>query len=596
MSWFFSYLVVGAFVIVASSLRAYFKRASVLAKQRAKIVFFGAAIAFPVPAFVLLWSIPFGGSLGRLGVLENFLAIPVIIFPASISYAIAKHNLFDVDVYIKRAVGYVLMTVIVGMAFISIQTVIRTTILNPIFGEAAEQVYPILFALLIVFLFNPINRKVQGGVDKLFFRKQYDYKETIRAVSNALTSMLNLDQIIEQVSRTVRKEMFVDTAGVVVLEQQKKTWQTLFVGDGPKPGEEFSKLVHIGYDDPLLALVGEEKRLITRYDLEEDARYGDVKELCLQSFSEMGASIAIPLIYQDQVTGVLALGYKKSGHFYTREDVDLLTTLADQGAVAIENARLFKENLEKVRMEEELKIAHDIQASMLPERAPEIEGFTIAARSIPAREVGGDFYDFIEMGGDGAGDDLAIVIGDVSGKGVSAALLMSASRSTYRVLVQGRPSVEELMNGANQRLNRDIKKGMFVALLYAVLDPREKTLKLSNAGQTKPIISSGERSEPLLIDTEGDRFPLGIVTDCHYEETRVPLQDRDAVVFYTDGVVEALNDKGEMYGFERLMTSIEAGRELGANALLEKLMDDVLRYVGDVEQHDDLTMVVVKVG
>ncbi len=98
---------------------------------------------------------------------------------------------------------------------------------------------------MIVFLFNPINRKVQGGVDKIFFRKQYDYKQTISAVSNALTSILNLDQIIEQVSRTVRKEMFVDTAGVVVLEPQKKTWQTLFVGDGPKPGEDFSKLVHI---------------------------------------------------------------------------------------------------------------------------------------------------------------------------------------------------------------------------------------------------------------------------------------------------------------------------------------------------------------
>jgi len=173
---------------------------------------------------------------------------------------------------------------------------------------------------------------------------------------------------------------------------------------------------------------------------------------------------------------------------------------------------------------------------------------------------------------------------------------MSASRSTYRVLVQGRPSVEEVMNGANQRLNRDIKKGMFVALLYAVLDPREKTLKLSNAGQTQPIISSGERPEPLLIDTEGDKFPLGIVDDCHYEETKVQLKEGDVVTLYTDGVVEALNSEGEMYGFERLMASIEDGSDLDENNLLEKLMDDVSRFVGEVEQHDDLTIVVVKVG
>lgn len=309
----------------------------------------------------------------------------------------------------------------------------------------------------------------------------------------------------------------------------------------------------------------------------------------------MAASMAIPLVNQGEVTGFLALGNKKSGHFYTREDVDLLSTMADQAAVAIQNAKLFEENIIKSRMEEELKIAHDIQASMLPDKAPDIEGFKIAAQSISAREVGGDFYDFIEIGGDGAGDEVAIVIGDVSGKGVSAALLMSASRSTYRVLVQGRPSVEAVMNGANQRLNKDIKKGMFVALLYAGLDPREKMLKLSNAGQTQPIILSGEGSKPLLIDTEGGRFPLGIVDDCHYEETKVQLKEDDVVILYTDGVVEALNSEGEMYGFDRLMASIEEGSNLDENTLLEKLMEDVSRFVGSAEQHDDLTIVVVKV-
>jgi serine phosphatase RsbU (regulator of sigma subunit) len=127
------------------------------------------------------------------------------------------------------------------------------------------------------------------------------------------------------------------------------------------------------------------------------------------------------------------------------------------------------------------------------------------------------------------------------------------------------------------------------------LDPREKTLKLSNAGQTQPIILSGEGSKPLLIDTEGDRFPLGIVDDCHYEETKVQLKEGDVVILYTDGVVEALNSVGEMYGFDRLMASIEGGRELDENSLLDKLMDDVSSFVGSAEQHDDLTIVVVKV-
>jgi sigma-B regulation protein RsbU (phosphoserine phosphatase) len=136
---------------------------------------------------------------------------------------------------------------------------------------------------------------------------------------------------------------------------------------------------------------------------------------------------------------------------------------------------------------------------------------------------------------------------------------------------------------------------MFVALLYAVLDPREKTLTFTNAGQVSPVLFSPEKAKPEYIDTEGDRFPLGIIKECDYQAKRVSLKQGDILVFYTDGMVEAVNDKSELYGFERFLTSIEEGRELGADELLEKLINDVMLYAGKVEQHDDLTAVVVKV-
>jgi phosphoserine phosphatase RsbU/P len=253
------------------------------------------------------------------------------------------------------------------------------------------------------------------------------------------------------------------------------------------------------------------------------------------------------------------------------------------------------EHLEKGRMDEELKVARDIQMSMLPAKAPQIEGFAIAARCIPARQVGGDFYDFIEVPSDGTGERLGIIIGDVSGKAMSGALVMAASRSIFRILTEAYTSVEQLMAIGNTLLKRDIKKGMFVALAYTVWDSQHKTLTLSNAGQTQPILCPSDGSKPVYVDTPGDKFPLGIVKKCHYEETQVPLQVGDVLVLYTDGVVEAMNDKGKLYGFERFMAAIEAGRGLSANALLEKLMDDVSRYVGDAEPHDDLTIVVVQV-
>ena len=151
------------------------------------------------------------------------------------------------------------------------------------------------------------------------------------------------------------------------------------------------------------------------------------------------------------------------------------------------------------------------------------------------------------------------------------------------------------MNRGNTRLHQDVKKGMFVALLYAVLDPKEKTMTFSNAGQVQPILCSSEKPKAEYIDSEGDRFPLGIIKDCHYQETHVSLKQGDILVFYTDGMVEAVNDKGELYGFDRFMKSIEEGRTLSADELLEKLINDISLHVGKVEQHDDLTAVVVKV-
>lgn len=331
------YLALSAVGLLASIGWSYWKSTSVLTRARAKVVLLGAAFAFPIPALSPILS-AYGNTLA--GIPTAFTSIPLMFFPASIGYAIARHNLFDVDVYIKRAVGYVLMTVIVAMAYFSIQTLISEVVLTPMLGENAQKVYPILFALLVVFLFNPVNRIVQDAVDKMFFRKKFDYKEMVASVSNALTSLLNLDEIIRQVIHTVRKEMFIDTAGVVILDRKKKSSQTFFIGDESVRPNDGTANISIGYDDPLLALVSKEKKLVTKYDIAEDPHYAHLRESCGRRFSEMGASVAIPLIYRDEVTGMLALGHKKSGQFYTREDIDLLTTLANQGAVAIENAKM----------------------------------------------------------------------------------------------------------------------------------------------------------------------------------------------------------------------------------------------------------------
>jgi adenylate cyclase len=332
------YLLLAAGGLLVSTIRSYVKGSSVLARQRAKVIFSGAAVAFPVPAFIHYVSF-FGESGANLAVLSSFLPVPIIAFPLSIAYAIARHNLFDVDVYIKRAVGYAIMTAVVGFGYFSIQTIITKFIFEPLFGDYADEAFPIAFALLVVFLFDPINRKIQGTVDRLFFRAKLDYKETVQSLSNALTSLLNLDQILETVVQTLRREMFIDAVGLFVLQPQSVFCRNYYDYDTPIGSEGSPRDPNLRSDDSLIDLLSQEKKLITKYDIAEDPRYAVIRELCAENFARVDASLAVPLIYQDELKGVLALGHKKSGHFFTREDIDLLHTLSDETAIAIENAR-----------------------------------------------------------------------------------------------------------------------------------------------------------------------------------------------------------------------------------------------------------------
>jgi len=361
----------------------------------------------------------------------------------------------------------------------------------------------------------------------------------------------------------------------------------------PKSDIQDSRLINLKLpaDAPFIQKMAERKKEVTLYDIQEDPFFQDQRTSCEDAFDRLEATLIVPLIYEDRLTGLISLGEKKSGKFYRREDINLLNTLANQGAVAIENALMIEDVIEKERMEEELSIARDLQTSMLPAKCPTIEGFEIAAYSVSAMEVGGDFYDFIDMGENKAG----MVIGDVTGKSVSGALVMSASRSIFRMLSEEQMSVSQIMIRANRRTKKDIKTGMFVALLYAVLDANDKTLSLCSAGQTQPIYWSSETGESNLVETKGDTFPLGILEDVGYEETRLELAPGDKVVLYTDGIVEAMNEQEEMYGFDRLLEVVQGAKSMTAELLLKEIIDKVNAFAGGAAQHDDLTIIVISV-
>lgn len=554
---------------------------TILGRRRSRLILLGLTLAF-APSVSLMALVFYL----KINFPWNFLVFFVLFFPASIAYSIVKHNLFDADIIIKRTVGYVVVTGIVVGAYV-IASIIINVFLEK-YQLSQSKVFPIVFTLCVILVFNPLRDRIQGLVDRIFFRKAYDYGEIIDTISGAMTSLLDKGQIIKRLVSTFMEDMFIDTSSVMLLNPAAAEYRVLLAeGDSKDAIENFI----LKREDPLIKIIEEEKHEITKFDVLESPKYRHVSKICAATFDALKASLMVPLVYQEKVIGLFSLGEMKSGKFYNSQDIDLLTTISNQGAVAIENARLFEENLEKQRMEEELAIGRELQMSMLPASCPQMKGFEIAAVSNSAREVGGDFYDFIEIDD----DILGLVIGDVTGKSVSGALVMSSSRSIFRMLSEEKPSVGENMVRANRRIKKDIKRGMFVALLYAVLNANDKSLGLCSAGQTQPVYRSEKKGITSLLETKGDTFPLGILDEAQYEETRLNLETGDKIIFYTDGIVEAMNKDKELFGFEQLLDIVKESQSSTAESLLDEIMNRVKDFTGDSPQHDDITVIVLNV-
>ena len=236
----------------------------------------------------------------------------------------------------------------------------------------------------------------------------------------------------------------------------------------------------------------------------------------------------------------------------------------------------------------ELMIAHKIQNSFLPESTPHLEDFQISAINIPAREVGGDFYDFIPI----TPEKLGIVIADVSGKSVPAALFMALSRTVVRAKAQGNPHVAEVIKAANRMIEEDSKTSMFVTFFYGVLDQEKRILRYVNAGHNPPLYYNEHHNDILMLKAKG--IALGVIEEIELEEKELKLESSDVVVFYTDGVTEAMNPEKELYGEERLFQLIKENHKLSSAEIIEKIQASLREFCKEEPQFDDITLVILK--
>jgi serine phosphatase RsbU (regulator of sigma subunit)/anti-sigma regulatory factor (Ser/Thr protein kinase) len=299
--------------------------------------------------------------------------------------------------------------------------------------------------------------------------------------------------------------------------------------------------------------------------------------------------LAIPLVSQGELIGVLNLGPRLSEQDYSGDDRKLLDNLAAQAAPAVRVAQLVRQQEAEVRtrerLEQELRVAQLIQKNFLPKELPRLPGWQVSAHYRPARAVGGDFYDFIELGK----GRLGLVIGDVTDKGVPAALVMAATRSVLRAWAQRIDSPSEVLESVNDLLTPDIPPNMFVTCLYGVLDPSSGDLRFANAGHNLPYVHTADGA----VELRATGMPLGLLPGMTYEENEATLKPGETILLYSDGLTEAHSPNREMFGFPRLLDMV--GRTSGSTELSETLLTELALFTGPGwEQEDDVTLVALE--
>jgi serine phosphatase RsbU (regulator of sigma subunit)/anti-sigma regulatory factor (Ser/Thr protein kinase) len=306
----------------------------------------------------------------------------------------------------------------------------------------------------------------------------------------------------------------------------------------------------------------------------------------LEGLREAGIKLVVPLVSQGELIGLLNLGPRRSEQEYSADDRKLLNDLAGHAAPAVRVAQLVREQEAEVRqrerIEQELRVAQLIQQQFLPQELPDLPGWQVGAYYGPAREVGGDFYDFIKL----PDDQIGIVVGDVTDKGVPAALVMATTHSILRAEAPRLVAPSEVLTRANELLVDEMPAHMFVTCLYAVLDPGTGRLRYANAGHNVPYV----RTEDGVTELRATGMPLGLLPGMEYEEKEATLAPGEVVLLHSDGLAEAHNGEREMFGFPRVAAL--TGEAADGEVLIDRLLKELLEFTGPgVEQEDDITLV-----
>jgi len=595
---FFSSLSVSIAYIIFASKTIYKTKSGEQAAMAKPLEWMGATAWTGASCF---WVYLLIGGLGGFRYL-GYMGIPLLLVPISYVYVIGRHRLLDLDLRIRRSAQYAIIATVwiaglILLFFVVMRGLsqwnldlpnIRLTggsveiIDEPMMQQDSENAQNILIIAGTLAISVGLWKAGKTGLQYIarrFHRSRYDYRRAATELSTVMSTQLNMKNLAQGIVQKLGELMSLKRVGVLFFRDQRDCCCEEAYGFDGSSWKEFCIRTGNTLTDAVQRFHGEFRVDYLPEHIKEEFRRHEFQYL-------------IPIRSKETLVGTLLVGEKRSESPFEQEDLEFLSAVARQASVSIENAFLYEELAEQERMKHELAIARKIQLESLPQTTPQIDGLDIAGVSIPAMEVGGDYYDYLN----GSMDRLTVVVGDVSGKGTSAALYMSKIQGIIRSLNAFGLSPRELFTRTNDLLWRDLEKKSFVTAIGAAFLLRDRQVILARAGHL-PLFhyqAHARRVDRVIPKGIGMGLSGNGTFSNELEEIKLSLNSGDVFLFITDGITEGKDTTSEEFGEERLVQLLQNSAQLTAREICDTITAAVKDFTTSTPQHDDQTVVVVK--
>lgn len=565
-------------------------------RRRLRILYFGTSAAMIPSLIVVMSRIIRGVEGGFFDLVPAWFAIyaltSLLLFPMTLTYVIIVQRAMDVRVVIRQGLQYALAKngVLVLQVLLSFAVILAAAS----FVTNAETNRPVKITFIAlgitgVFLIRLLADKIKTWTDRRFFREAYNAEQILSELSENVRTMVETKPLLETVSNRISESLHVPQVALLL-----------------KTGNFFQPAYALGYEDPPSAGLDEDGRTIGKlrknqpiviYQDDEDS-WVDETANERETLRELNSQLLLPVGAKNELSGVISLSPKLSEEPYSPSDLRLLRSVAAQTGLALENSRLTEaiasEAAQKERMNRELEIAREVQERLFPQDLPEIEGLEYYGACRPALGVGGDYYDFIELE-DG---QLGIAIGDVSGKGIGASLMMASLQAALRgQAIHSGNDLAGLMDRVNKLIYETSTTNRYATFFHARYDPKTRKLIYVNAGHNPPYIIRRGRDETEVIELKEGGAVVGMLPPIlvNYSQAEIELRPGDLLVGCTDGITEAMNPMEEEWGEEAVLAELKTLDGLSCREIIEHIVASADRFADGAKQHDDMTMIVIRV-